>query len=214
MTDPTYSPPPADTGSTSSPSGPPTGPPSGFRARIAGWPPAARVAAGCGCGCAVLAVLLALGLWALLAFTLGRGAPEGVTSEASHPSEVAARAPFPLEIRVRNAGTQPVTVNNVAARQALLDSLALRNPDPAPQSGPTSVFGTTTWMFGVTVPPGEEWVVTFEAEARQAGRITGNIEVQAGLLPTSVPISLQALPPEGAPPETPAEPESAPAAVP
>jgi hypothetical protein len=170
----------------------------GEPARVpAAWPEPARRALAIGGGCTLLVLLEFAVIWLIVSLTLNARPPEGLVAQASLPARAAVGQKLPLRITVRNQGPRPFTVRALAVRPDTLRGFKLENPTPAPRLGKTALLGVETWTFEQPVAPKAAWSVTLDATPRQAGKLRGVVEIQAGsgITPAVFTVEVRAAPP-------------------
>lgn len=158
------------------------------------WPQPARRALAVGAGCTLLVLLELAVLWLAISLALNARPPEGLAVRVRIQPRATVGKKAPLQVIVRNQSDRPFTVRAITVRSDTLRRIKLENASPAPRIGKSSLFGAETWTYEQVVEPKASWSVKLDATPREAGKLRGVVEVQAGSGITSAAFTVDARP--------------------
>lgn len=126
-----------------------------------------------GCG-----TLLVLGIGGCFVFVLYvSNLPEAVEVTVDAPGRVEEGEAFEIVARVRNTGQKPRTLVDLDLADEYLEGIAITDTEPDhTDSMHVPIDNTVSYSFGMTVEPGDEAVVTFQAHAAHAGDWSGDFD--------------------------------------
>ncbi len=137
-----------------------------------------------GCGVAALVMLCVVGLLVFGSisgiFSFFSGAEPELNVAVTGPnSAVEVGDDFSFEVSMSNVGTKNVTVTEILLPSTLLVSAELNNKSPEALTV-DEVEGNASYGYDLMIAPTGEEIIQFNFTARQAGEISGTIEVRAG----------------------------------
>ncbi len=147
-----------------------------------------------GCGVVVLVMLCVVGLLVFGGisgiFSIFSGAESELNVAVIGPnSAVEVGDDFSINISLGNVGTKNVTVTEILLPDTLLAGAELNSVSPEALTV-DEAEGNTSYSYDLMIAPTGEETIQFNFTARQAGEISGSIEVRAGASVFAQPINI------------------------